>query len=336
MMRLWSDEIEAMRAEAREVVAGGSQFMAVDASASAGLSRDEQVALARAGIDANTYPVPEAEERTIGGVACRVHRPAGDARAVYLHFHGGGMISGSASLMDIPNQMLAGEHNVAIVSVEYRKAPEFPWPAGPDDGAAVARALLDGVAAELGSERLLIGGESAGGYMAAAVALRVREMGAIDRVDGLNLTYGVHDWGGNPSQHGVRVTEGPDVLSPAFMELARRMLRPRHDLRRAPGPRSLTVLRRPARHAAMLRGGGYVRPSLRRFPHVRHPRGRGRRRCRLLRAARDAAHVPGVRLRDHTSVGPSASRSGSPPASPDRTVFAENRAQDAIRSRNAV
>jgi acetyl esterase len=235
-MRLWSDEIEAMRAEARETLASGNSFMVTDPPSSAGLSRDEMIAVVRAGIDATTYPVPEAEERTIGGVACRVHRPAGDARAVYLHFHGGGMISGSASLMDIPNQMLAGEHNVAIVSVEYRKAPEFPWPAGPDDGEAVARALLDGVAAELGSERLLIGGESAGGYMAAAVGLRVREMGAIDRVDGLNLTFGVHDWGGNPSQHGIRVTEGPDVLSPEFMDLARECFVPdmTDEERRAP------------------------------------------------------------------------------------------------------
>jgi acetyl esterase len=220
-MRLWSDEIEGMRAEAREAVATGDMFMAVDGAPAANLSRDEQVAAARAGIDANTFPVPEAEARTIGGVACRVHRPEGDARAVYLHFHGGGMISGSASLMDIPNQMLAREHGVAIVSVEYRKAPEFPWPAGPDDGEAVARALLDGVAAELGSERLLIGGESAGGYMAAAVALRVRDLGAIDRVIGLNLTYGIYDWGGNPSQRGVRATDGPDILSPGFMQLAR-------------------------------------------------------------------------------------------------------------------
>ena len=235
-MRLWSDDIEAMRAEARAVVAAGNSFMQ-GAVPSAGTSRDEQVLAARMAIDVNTYPVPEAEERTIGGVACRVHRPAGDPRAVYLHFHGGGMVSGSASLMDIPNQMLAGEHGVAIVSVEYRKAPEFPWPAGPDDGEAVARALLNGVGAELGSERLLIGGESAGGYMAAAVALRVREMGAIDRVDGLNLTYGMHDWGGNPSQRGIRVTEGPDVLTPAFIDLARECFVPgmTGEQRRAPG-----------------------------------------------------------------------------------------------------
>jgi acetyl esterase len=234
---LWSAEIEAMREEARAVVAAGSAFMEADAASSPEMPRAERVAAVRAAIDTNTYPVPEAEARVIGGVACRVHRPDGEPRAVYLHFHGGGMISGCASLMDIPNQMLAREHGVAIVSVESRKAPEVPWPAGPDDGAAVARALLDGVGAELGSERLLIGGESAGGYMAAAVALRIRdEIGGIDQVDGVNLVFGVHDWGGNPSQQGIRPTHGPDVLSPEFMELARECFVPgmTTDERRAP------------------------------------------------------------------------------------------------------
>jgi acetyl esterase/lipase len=117
-------------------------------------------------------------------------------------------------MMDIPNQMLAKEHGVAVVSVDYRKAPEFPWPAGPDDGVAVARELLEKGEAEFGSSRMLIGGESAGGYMTAAVALRVRdELGAIDRVDGLNLTFGVFDWSRSPSQRGQRPTDEFDVLS---------------------------------------------------------------------------------------------------------------------------
>ena len=167
--------------------------------------------------------------------------------------------------------------------------------------------LLDGVGAELGSERLLIGGESAGGYMTAAVALRIREMGAIDRVDGLNLNMGIHDWGGNPSQHGVRPTEGPDVLSPEFVQLARDCLRARHDRRRAAGARGLALLCRSP--------GSCRRASCRSGPPttcfddsltVRHPRRGRRRRRRLLRPPRPAARVPGVRLRDHPGVGASA------------------------------
>jgi acetyl esterase/lipase len=170
--RLWSDEIDAMRPEARAVIEAGRSSMMLDAKPSTDLSREEQIAASRQSMAVVTYTVPEAEERLIGGVPCRVLRPDGEPRAVYLHFHGGGMISGSAGMMDIPNQMLSRELNVVVVSVEYRKAPEFPWPAGPDDGVAVASQLLATAEQEFGSARLLIGGESAGAYMTAAVALR--------------------------------------------------------------------------------------------------------------------------------------------------------------------
>ena len=56
---------------------------------------------------------------------------------MYLHFHGGGMVSGSPEMMDLMNQHLAKQFGVAVVSADYRKAPEHPFPAGPDDGVAV-------------------------------------------------------------------------------------------------------------------------------------------------------------------------------------------------------
>jgi acetyl esterase len=219
--RLWSDEVEAMRPEARAAIEAGRSSMLLDPKPPPGLSPAEQIEHARQSMAVVTFPIPEAEERVIGGVPCRIIRPDGEPRAIYLHFHGGGMISGSAAVMDIPNQMTAQEHGVAVVSVEYRKGPEFPWPAGPDDGLAVARELLGPFGAELGSDRLLLGGESAGGYMAAAVALRIRdELGAIDRVIGLNLTYGELDWSGNASGRGCRATDGFDILDPEFLRLS--------------------------------------------------------------------------------------------------------------------
>jgi acetyl esterase len=218
--RLWSDEIEAMRPEARAAIEAGRASMPLDPKPAPGLSVDEQIAIAREGMAKVTYPSPDAQAVEIAGVACRVFRPAGVPRAVYLHFHGGGMVSGSAATMDYPNQMISNELGVAVVSVEYRKAPEFPWPAGPDDGVAVARELLARAGAEFGTERLLIGGESAGAYMAAAVALRVRdELHAIDRVIGLNLTYGIYDFGGTPSQRGVRPSDEFDILDPHFVRM---------------------------------------------------------------------------------------------------------------------
>ncbi len=212
--RLWSDEIDAMRAEARHLV-DTMQSVMPRAEVTPGMSRDERIAAQRAThVIPPEFTVPEAVDRDIAGVPCRVI--AADApRAIYLHFHGGGMVAGSPMMMDIPNREIAKQHQVTVVSVDYRKAPEHPWPAGPDDGVAVAQWLLDHGASELGASRLLIGGESAGGYMTAAVALRVRdELGAIDRVDGLNLVFGVYDFGRTPSQRGARPHQGFDLLDP--------------------------------------------------------------------------------------------------------------------------
>jgi len=220
-LRLWSDEVEAMRPEARAAVAAsdGPFVSARRGQDVTGMSRAERIAQSRAEMQESTFPIDGTEERDIAGVRCRVFRPDVPARAVYVHFHGGGMVTGSPELMDILNQMLAKQHGIAVVSVDYRKAPEHPFPAGPDDGVAVTRWVLDNGAAELGSPRLVIGGESAGGYMTAAVALRVRdELGAIDRVLGLNLIFGVYDWGGTPSQRGLRPHDGFDVLTPEGIE----------------------------------------------------------------------------------------------------------------------
>jgi acetyl esterase/lipase len=218
-MRLWSDEVEAMRGEARAAV--GTTLPAIlelmgrndEEHASGTLTRDEQVAKARQAMEMAYLPSPDAVVREIAGVPCRVFTPSEPARAVYLHFHGGGMIVGAPEMSDYSNVDLRDRFDLAVVSVDYRLGPEHPHPAGPDDGVAVARWLLEHGPAEFGSDRIIVGGESAGGYMAAVVMLRMRdELGAIDRVDGANLVFGVYDWGRSPSQRGIRATEGPDLL----------------------------------------------------------------------------------------------------------------------------
>jgi acetyl esterase len=220
-MQLWTDEIEAMRGEARQVVAAGMAAIIAGFQASGPVPTDpasrvqqQRELLARA-----YSPVPEAEITEVAGVPCRVFRPDGPATAIYLHFHGGGMITGAPEMNDGGNLDLSRRFGMAVVSPDYRLAPEHPFPAGPDDGVAVAKWLLEHGVDEFGSERLLTGGESAGGYMAAAVLLRIRdELGAIDRVDGANLVFGVHDWSRTPSQRGMRPQEGPDMLSPEGIE----------------------------------------------------------------------------------------------------------------------
>lgn len=217
-LRLWSEEIDALRAEARVVVQASMGMFANLEVRSSELSREERVRQQRAAMP--SVPVPEAIERVIAGVPCRTFLPPtpGDRRprAVYLHFHGGGMVTGSPEMMDVPNRDLARDFGVVVVSSGYRKAPEHPYPAGPDDAFAVAAWLVEHAASELGTDRIVIGGESAGGYLAAQVAIRLRNNLAADftRVVGLNLVFGVYDWGGTPSQRGMRPHQGPDLLDP--------------------------------------------------------------------------------------------------------------------------
>jgi acetyl esterase/lipase len=216
-MQLWSEEIETMRDEARAVVSSGLAAIR-EMLGDTGPQPTERLTRVLQSRErfARTYaPVPEAEARELAGVPCRVFVPEGPARAVYLHFHGGGMMIGAPELNDLGNLDLCRRFGMAVVSVGYRLAPEHPYPAGPDDGVAVATWLLEHGREEFGTARVLMGGESAGGYMAAAVLLRIRdELGAAERIDGANLVFGVYDWGRSPSQRGLRPSDGPDILDP--------------------------------------------------------------------------------------------------------------------------
>ena len=240
-MRLWTDEIEGMRAEARAAVSQGMAPLQAmfERDTPRPTDRHESVMFQRKLMERSYAPVPEAVVREVNGVPCRVFVPDGPARAVYLHFHGGGMIVGAPEMNDIANRDLCRRFGVAVVSADYRLAPEHPYPAGPDDGVDVARWLVANAAGEFGSDRLLIGGESAGGYMAAEVLLRIRdELGAVDRVLGANLVFGVYDWGRSPSQRGIRPMDGPDILDPAGIEFFTEAFMPGRsdDARRAISP----------------------------------------------------------------------------------------------------
>lgn len=221
-MQLWSDEIEAMRPEARAVVDAGMALIA-EAFAGDGDPPSDLLGAAqhmRRAFERTYTPVPEAIVRDIAGVPCRTFVPEGPASAVYLHFHGGGMVIGAPEMNDVTNLDLCRRFDMAVISVAYRKAPEHPFPAGPDDGVAVARWILDNARSEFGSDRIIVGGESAGGYMAAAVALRLRdELEAADHLIGANLVFGVHDWGRSPSQRGLRALDAPDMLTPEGMAM---------------------------------------------------------------------------------------------------------------------
>jgi acetyl esterase len=121
-------------------------------------------------------------------------------RGVYLHIHGGGWVLGSASLQDPMLEHIADNTGLAVVSVEYRLAPENPYPAGPDDCESVAAWLVNNAKAEFGSDVLTIGGESAGGHLAAVTVLRMRDRYGYTGFRGANFVYGAFDMSMTPSQ----------------------------------------------------------------------------------------------------------------------------------------
>ncbi len=85
---------------------------------------------------------------------------------------------------DEHNRSLAQALGIAVVSVDYRLAPEHPWPAAPDDCEAAALWLLEEAETRFGTRRLAIGGASAGATLAMTTLLRLRDRGVANRVVG--------------------------------------------------------------------------------------------------------------------------------------------------------
>jgi acetyl esterase len=124
---------------------------------------------------------------------------ANEPAGVYLHLHGGGWVLGAADLSDIGNEAMADDTGLTTVSVEYRLAPEHPYPAGVEDCAVAARWLVENGESVFGTDRFAIGGESAGANLAAATLLRTRDdIGYTDWV-AANLVYGSYLPHGTPS-----------------------------------------------------------------------------------------------------------------------------------------
>jgi acetyl esterase len=133
-----------------------------------------------------------------GPIPLRIIAPD-SPRGVYLHIHGGGWTWGTADEQDPWLDRLAERCGLAVVSVEYRLAPENPYPAGPDDCEAAALWVLREAESRFGTSRLFIGGESAGAHLSAVTILRLRDRHRLNPFRGANLFAGCYDLSLTPS-----------------------------------------------------------------------------------------------------------------------------------------
>ncbi|MEU6347078.1 alpha/beta hydrolase fold domain-containing protein [Streptomyces sp. NPDC046977] len=136
-----------------------------------------------------------------GSMRLHVFTPEQPARAVILRIHGGGWAAGTPEDDEAYNDHLARTCQVAVVSPEYQLVPEATIMDQIEDCLAAASWVAAEAASRFGTDKLLIGGISAGGHLAAAVALRLRDQEdpAFAMLKGLLLDCGAYDLSFTPS-----------------------------------------------------------------------------------------------------------------------------------------
>jgi acetyl esterase len=123
-------------------------------------------------VTARTIPGPA------GPIAVRIYRPKDGLRGALVYFHGGGWVLGSLESADATCRALTNRSRCVVISIDYRLAPETKFPGAVDDAYAATRWTADNSSdLRIDPARIAVGGASAGGNLAAAVALVARDRG---------------------------------------------------------------------------------------------------------------------------------------------------------------
>ena len=160
-------QLEAAGAPPMELLTPEQARMAADFRLLAGVPEEVER------VENRMIPVPGGE------IAVRIYTPAGDGPLPALvYYHGGGWVIGNLDTVDVPCRMLANRADCVVVSVDYRLAPEHKFPTAADDAYAAAKWVAENAASiQVDPERIAVGGDSAGGNLAAVVALMARDQG---------------------------------------------------------------------------------------------------------------------------------------------------------------
>jgi len=167
--------------------------------------------------------VARVENRTVpgpaGAIPVRVYTPEGSGPfPVLVYFHGGGWVIGDLETHDPTCRHLANAVGCVVASVDYRLAPEHPYPAGPEDAHAATRWIADNAAVVGGDpRRIAVGGDSAGGNLAAVVSLMARDRGGPRLVFQL-LVYPVTDAPGSGEYPSYRENAEGYFLTSTMMD----------------------------------------------------------------------------------------------------------------------
>jgi acetyl esterase len=122
--------------------------------------------------------IARVEDAAVEGIPIRIYRDEEPPTGLVVYFHGGGMVIGSIGIMDNVARQLCKASGSVVISVGYRLAPEDPYPAGLDDCETVTRwAIANSSTFGVPESKVTIAGESAGGNLSAALALRLRDTG---------------------------------------------------------------------------------------------------------------------------------------------------------------
>ena len=130
----------------------------------------------------------------------RVIRPAtGSPKGIYLHFHSGGFVFGSNDQDDIELEELADKTGRIAVSVGFRLAPEYPWPACVIDCELATLWVINNCERLWHTDNIVLGGEFTGGWLSLVTLLRMKARGYHQAISGITLVSGIFDLTLTPS-----------------------------------------------------------------------------------------------------------------------------------------